>query len=119
MSRARAAKQGDSRLIGRDLARMRVLTPRRRRFAPIALLGMLLVALGLAALRIDLIRVRYGLAEDVREEKSLLEEHRALRARLGTLRDPTRLARLAADLNLARPERVVVLSALRDGEAQP
>ena len=119
MSRARGATHGNARLIGRDLARMRVLTPRRRRFAPIALLGMLLAALCLAALRIDLIRVRYGLAEAVRVEKSLLEEHRVLRARLGTLRDPTRLARLAADLKLARPERVVVLSALRGGEAQP
>ncbi len=119
MSRARAAKQENSRLIGRDLARMRVLAPRRRRFAPLALLGTLLAALCLAALRIDLIRVRYGLVEAVREEKGLLEERRVLRARLGTLRDPTRLALLAADLQLARPERVVELSALRGEEAQP
>ena len=119
MSRAREATRGNAQLIGRDLARMRVLVPRRRRFAPLALLGTMLAALGLAALRIDLIRVRYGLAEAVREEKGLLEEHRAVRARLGTLRDPTRLARLAAELQLARPERVVELSALRGEEAQP
>ncbi len=119
MSRARGATRGSTGLIGRDLARMRVLSPRRRHLAPLALLGMLLAALCLAALRIDLIRVRYGLAEGVREERGLLEEHRALRARLGTLRDPTRLARLAAERQLARPERVVELSALHGEEAQP
>ena len=119
MSRAGGATHGNAQLIGRDLARMRVLAPRRRRFAPLALLGMLLAALCLAALRIDLIRVRYGLAEAVRKERSLLDEHRALRARLGTLRDPTRLARLAADLKLARPQRVVELSPLHGEEAQP
>ncbi len=119
MSRARRATHGNAPLIGRDLAKMRVLTPRRRRVAPLALLGILLAALGLAALRIDLIRVRYGLVEAVREEKGLLEARRVLRARLGTLRDPTRLARLAAKLQLARPERELELSALRGEEAQP
>ncbi len=119
MSRGRASTRGGAQLIGRDLARMRVLTPRRRRFAPLALLGLLLAALSLAALRIDLIRVRYGVVEAVREEQGLLEERRVLSARLGTLRDPTRLARLAAHLQLARPERVLELSALRGEEAQP
>ncbi len=119
MSRARRATHGNVQLIGRDLARMRVLTPRRRRFAPLALLGLLLAALSLAALRIDLIRVRYGIVEAVRKETGLLEERRVLRARLGTLRDPTRLAQLAAKLQLARPEREVELSALRGEEAQP
>ncbi len=42
-----------------------------------------------------------------------------MRARLETLRDPTRLARLAAAFKLARPERVLDLSALRGEEAQP
>ena len=119
MSRARRATRRDPRLIGRDLARTRWLEPRRRRFAPLAMLGMLLAALSLAALRIDLIRVRYGLAATLKEEKALLEERRTLLARLGTLRDPTRLAQLAARLELARPERVVELSALHHEEARP
>ena len=118
MSRARGAIHGYAQLIGRDLARAPVLAPRQRRFATLALLGMLLAALCLAALRIDLIRVGYGLAEGVREEKVLLEERRALQARLGSLRDPTRLAQLAAKRQLARPERVVELSALRGEKAQ-
>ena len=79
---------------------------------------MLLAALCLTALRIDLIRVRYGLADAVTVEKGLLEERRALRARLGTLRNPTRLAQLAAKRQLARPERVVEIPAMRSEVAQ-
>ncbi len=119
MSRGRASTRGGAQLIGRDLARMGVREPRRRRFSPLALLALLLAALSLAALRIDLIRVRYGLAEAVSREKQLLEERRTMRARLGTLRDPTRLARLAANLKLARPERVVELTAGSGEGAQP
>ena len=39
----------------------------------------------------------------MREEKQLLEQERGLRARLGSLRDPIRLARLAPRYGLARP----------------
>lgn len=118
MSHAQRAKRGGARLIGRDLARTRVLEPRRRRFASLALLGALFAALCLTALRIDLIRVRYGLADAVTVEKSLLEERRALRARLGTLRNPTRLTQLAAKQKLARPKRVIEIPALGGEIAQ-
>jgi hypothetical protein len=118
VSRAQHAKRGGARLIGRDLARTRVVEPRRRRFASLALLGGLLAALGLTALRIDLIRVRYGLADAVTVEKSLLEERRALRARLGTLRNPTRLTQLAAQRKLARPKRVIEIPAVGSEVAQ-
>ena len=46
----------------------------------------------------------------MREEKALLEQERALRAQVGSLRDPIRLARLAPRYGLARPARVLELS---------
>jgi hypothetical protein len=95
--------------VGRDFARPRA---RGRVFAgalPALLAGVLLAALALAALRIDLIRVRYGLGQAMQEEKELLEQGRALRARIGALRDPSQLARLAPRYGLARPARVLEL----------
>jgi hypothetical protein len=77
---------------------------------PALLAGVLLGALALAALRVDLIRVRYGLGQAMQEEKQLMERERALRAQVGSLRDPTRLARLAPRYGLARPVRVLELS---------
>jgi len=102
-------------LVGSDLARPGVLASGRRRLLPIALGVALLAALAVAALRIDLIRVRYGLADGLRQEKALLEEHRQALARLRALRDPARLGRLAADRGLVRPDRLIDLpaSALR------
>ena len=81
---------------------------------PALLAGVLLAALALAALRVDLIRVRYGLGQAMQEEKQLLEQERALRAQVGSLRDPIRLARLAPRYGLARPARV-----LESGDAAP
>ena len=95
---------------GRDLARMR--RPRERTRHPVlpaVLLGGLLAALFLAALRVDLIRIGYGLATAVREEKVLLEERRGHTAALRKLRDPVRLTRLAARHGLKPPERSVDL----------
>ena len=43
---------------------------------------------------------------------------RALRARLGTLRNPTRLTQLAAAQKLARPKRVIEIPALGGEIAQ-
>ena len=82
-------------------------------------LAALLLALGVAALRVDLIRVRYGLADAVHEEKALLEKKRQALARMRTLRDPLRLARLAADRGLARPERIIDLPAAAEQGMRP
>jgi hypothetical protein len=103
----RASRRLD--LVGRDFAQARADGPARRALALLA--GVLLAALALAALRVDLIRVRYGLGQAMQEEKELLEQERALRARVGSLRDPIRLARLAPRHGLARPARVLELSA--------
>jgi len=92
---------------------------RKRRWLPLAIAGFLLAGLAVAALRVDLIRVRYGLADAVREEKALLEERRQALARVRALRDPLRLARLAADRGLARPERIVDLPAAPEQGTRP
>jgi hypothetical protein len=97
--------------VGRDFAQPRLRGRAWPAALPALLAGVLLAALALAALRVDLIRVRYGLGQAMQEEKELLEQERALRARVGSLRDPIRLARLAPRHGLARPARVLELSA--------
>jgi hypothetical protein len=87
---------------------MRPQKPRRSRRLPAVLIGVLtlMAALALSALRIDLIRQGYDLAAAMHEEKNLLERHRVLTARVRSLRDPARLARLAEELGFERPDRV-------------
>jgi hypothetical protein len=104
--RAGARRRG---LVGRDLARIRLLAPGRSRQLLLALVAILLAALLLAALRIDIIRMRYSMAEAIRDQTALLEERRELTARVRSLRDPSRLARLARDRDLGWPERVIEL----------
>ena len=105
-------------MVGRDMARTRVVPPSSgRRLLPGLLAGLLLGGLTLAALRIDLIRVRYGLATAMSEEKALLEEQREIIARVRELRDPTRLSALAAERSFARPERVIEIRAAGPGRA--
>jgi hypothetical protein len=82
---------------------------RRLRVHPALLAVALVAALALAALRVDLIRVRYGLADAVAQEKALLEQRRETLARVRTLRDPARLATLAKDYGLTRPDRIIEL----------
>jgi hypothetical protein len=96
-------------LVGRDMARARIVPPPGRKLLPGLLVGLLIAGLALAALRIDLIRVRYGLATAMREEKELLEEQRGWIARVRELRDPTRLSTLAAEKGFDRPQRVIEL----------
>jgi cell division protein FtsB len=97
-------------LVGRDFARER----RAARSALHAALPYLVgaaVAIGLAiaALRNDLIRMRYDLTAAMREERELLQERRELTARVRELRDPARLAELARERGFVRPERVFEL----------
>ena len=98
-------------LIGRDLARTRLPAGGRRRLFPALLTGAVLAALGLAALRVEVIRQRYALAEVMQEQKRLFEERAVLTAQMRSLRDPARLARLAREMQFGRPERVVDLAA--------
>lgn len=117
----RRASPGD--LVGRDFARVRI-SAGRMRTRP---LGWLLVtgfvcALALAALRIDILRVRYALGEAIREEKALVQQQRQQTAALETLRDPARLVLLARQRGFAPPERVIELRSERQAarsEAKP
>jgi len=109
-SRRRQTKQSTRReLVGRDLARVRI--PRTRPSGPLAalLIGALVAGMGLAALRIDILRLRYALAESIETEKTLLEDQRVWTARKARLRDPSRLAELAAERGFARPVNVIDL----------
>jgi hypothetical protein len=96
--------------VGRDFAQSRNPDRPWRGALPALLAGVLIAALAIVTLRVDLIRVRYGLGEEMKEERELLERDRALRAEVGSLRDPIRLARLAPRYGLARPARVLELS---------
>ena len=69
-----------------------------------------LAALCVVALRVDLIRVRYGLADAVRQERALLEERREALARVRALREPSRLARLAEERGFVRPVSIRTLT---------
>jgi hypothetical protein len=106
---ARQPARARADLVGRDFVQRRGSSPSLSRGLAALLAGVVLAGLALAALRVDLIRVRYGLGEAMREEKQLLEQERGLRARVGSLRDPIRLAQLAPRFKLARPARVLDL----------
>jgi len=108
-SRPGVANRGG--LIGRDLASTHLAARPRGRVFPVVVIGVLLAALGLAALRVDGIRQRYALADAMREEQALLEEHDRLTAQVRRLRDPARLARLASRMDLVRPESIIELGA--------
>jgi hypothetical protein len=69
----------------------------------------LITALGVAALRIDLIRTRYAVAAVLEEEQSLLEEQRALLVRRRQLRDPVELAKQAQARGFRPPARAYSL----------
>ncbi len=114
LGRSRRRKAPGSRdLVGRDLARVRI--PRGRGSRPLAalLIGALIAGMGLVALRIDILRLRYGLAESIETEKALLENQRVWTARKETLLDPSRLAKLARQRGFARPAQAIQLRPLR------
>ena len=116
---ARQPARARVELVGRDFAGPRTPSRSLSRALPALLAGVVLAALALAALRVDLIRVRYGLGQAMQEEKQLLEQERGLRARLGSLRDPIRLAQLAPRYGLARPARVIDLPVAPVADPRP
>lgn len=79
--------------IGLDLARFGAQRPSRA-LLPLLIMG-LVVALGVAALRIDLIRTRYALAAAMDQENALIAKQHELIVRKRQLRDPVELAVLA------------------------
>ena len=97
-------------LVGRDFARVRASSARlsTRRIAWLVAIAFA-SALALAALRIDILRVRYALGAAIREEKALVQEQRQQTAALEALRHPSRLVEFAAKRGFAPPRRVIDL----------
>ena len=67
------------------------------------------VALGVAAVRIDLLRTRYAVAAAMERENDLIEEQRQLIVRRRQLRDPVELAVQARERGFRPPAHVVSL----------
>jgi hypothetical protein len=68
-----------------------------------------LVALGVAAVRIDLLRTRYAVSAAMARESELIEEQRQLIVRRRQLRDPVELAMQARERGFRPPTHVVSL----------
>jgi len=79
-----------------------------RALVPLLVLA-LCVALGVAALRIDLIRTRYAVSAAMAEENALIEAQRALIVRRRQLRDPVELAIQARARGFRAPAHVLTL----------
>jgi hypothetical protein len=102
-------KVPDAGLIGLDVSR----TPIRlktRSWVPLAAAA-LAGALLLAVLRVDVIRIRFGLAESLEEEIRLEGLKRQLTVEMRQLRDPAVLSRRAQDLGFQRAEQLIELPA--------
>jgi hypothetical protein len=85
--------------------------PRLGRSTIVALLvGASIGLLGLAALRISIIRTRYELAATLQHETELRGRERSAAVDVRVARDPQKLRELAARQGFARPERVIDLS---------
>jgi len=94
-------------LIGLDVSRtpMRLKT---RSVAPVVVAA-LVGALVLAVLRMDVIRIRFGLADSLAAELELEEEKRRLTVEMRKLRDPAALSRRAHELGFGRAEQLIDL----------
>ena len=110
---------GDARpLVGRDLANG---GPRRRIpiwLIPGIVVGGVFAALAIAHVRVELIGQGYKRYSAVERLQALGEEKRILTAHVRELRDPARLAELAREMGLSRPDRVIAL-APPGGEPRP
>lgn len=73
--------------------------------------GVVCAALLLSALRADIVRTRYALAKALSVEEGLRPQENRLKLRLGQLRSPHRLHRLARELGLSRPAELQPLPA--------
>ena len=102
---------GDSRvLVGRDLAKD---APHRRIpiwLIPGIVVGGVFAALAITQVRVELIGQGYKRYSAVERLQVLEEEKRNLTAHVRELRDPTRLTKLAREMGLSRPDRVIALA---------
>jgi hypothetical protein len=106
------------RLIGRDLVNT---APRRQIpiwLIPGIVVGGVFAALAIAHVRVELIGQGYQRYSAVERLQALEEERRILTAQVRELRDPARLAKLAREMGLSRPDRVIALAPPGD-ESRP
>ncbi len=108
--RRRHRHSGARNLVGRDLAGGGLRKRLPIWVIPAMVVCGVIVALAIANLRVQLIGQGYKRASAVTRHQQLEEEQRNLAARVRELRDPARLASLAEEMGLARPERVIALT---------
>ena len=108
--RRRHRLSGARNLVGRDLAGGGLRKRLPIWIIPAMVVCGVIVALAIANLRVQLIGQGYKRASAVTKHQQLEEEQRNLAARVRELRDPARLASLAKEMGLARPERVIALA---------
>jgi hypothetical protein len=97
-------------LVGRDLAKD---APHRRIpiwLIPGIVVGGVFAALAIVQVRVELIGQGYKRYSAVERLQALEEEKRNLTAHVRELRDPARLAKLAREMGLSRPDRVITLA---------
>lgn len=73
------------------------------------LLGVVLAALALSALRVHVTELRYQRADALATEQRLTEQERQLSVAVQGLKDPRRLSEVAKASGFVRPERVLDL----------
>ncbi|MGH0038126.1 MAG: hypothetical protein ACQGVK_24100 [Myxococcota bacterium] len=94
-----------------DFADRWVSGPSGSRLVAALVSGLLLGALILVALRIDIIRMRYAVAQALERETEQRGRQREFVVESRKLRQPGRLAEIAAELGYERPTRLVQLPA--------
>jgi hypothetical protein len=107
---ARRELRAARNLVGRDLASD---APRRRIpiwLIPGVVVGGVFAALAIAHVRVELIGQGYKRYSAVERLQALEEEKRILTAHVRELRDPARLAELAREMGLSRPDHVIALA---------
>lgn len=96
-------------VVGRDLSGSTRRPAASRSTWIAAVLGCVVAALLLTALRLAILRTRYELGEATKQEEALLQRNRSATVELQRLRDPGRLRRLAQERGFGPPQHIVVL----------
>lgn len=92
-------------LVGLDFSSIDQRTASRK-LGP-AMIALLIAAIGLVALRTEVIKLRYELAEIGKRERTLDQQQRDLQVRVRQLRNPQLLAIRAEELGFRRPDRLI------------
>jgi hypothetical protein len=92
-------------LVGRDFSAFEQ-RPGPRKLIPVAI-ALLLAGFGLAALRTEVLRLRYELAEGVERESKLQIERKDLTVEMRALRHPVALGERALEMGFVRADRIV------------